>query len=200
MIAGVVLAAGSSSRFGGPKLLAALDGTPVVRWSVESLVEAGVDDVVVVLGRDSAEVRAALAGLRVRFVTNPVYAQGMSTSLRAGAEALGNVVSAAVVALGDQPRVGAAVVRALCEGYRASRKPIVVAVYQGVPGHPVLVDASLFAELIAATGDEGALGVVGRDAARVHGVEFPFAMPADVDTREDLERLRGSGSAARPAP
>lgn len=189
MIAGVVLAAGSSSRFGGQKLLALLDGTPVVRWSVEALLEAGLADVVVVLGRDAPEVRAALAGLPVRCVTNAAYAQGLSGSLRAGVMALGDTVTAAVLALGDQPRVGAAVVRALCEAYRESRSPIVVPVYEGVRGNPVLVDRSLFGELLAVTGDEGARGVIARDAARVHRVELPYAMPADVDTRADLERL-----------
>ena len=190
MIAGVVLAAGASTRFGGQKLLAPLDGTPVVRWSVQALLDAGLAEVVVVLGRDAAGVRAALAGLPARCLVNPAYAEGMSTSLRAGVGALGNVVRAAVLALGDQPRVGAAVVRALCEGYRASRQPLVVPSYAGARGNPVLVDRSLFGELLAVTGDEGARGVIARDPARVHRVEFPFAMPLDVDTRADLERLR----------
>ena len=195
MIAGILLAAVASTRFGGQKLLAPLEGTPVVRWSVQALLDAGLAEVVVVLGRDAAEVRAALAGLPVRCLLNPAYGEGMSTSLRAGIGALGNVVRAAVVALGDQPRVGAAVVRALCEAYRATRQPIVVPSYAGARGNPVLVDRSLFGELLAVTGDEGARGVIARDPARVHRVELPFAMPLDVDTREDLERLqRGKGA------
>ena len=193
MIAGVVLAAGASTRFGGQKLLAPLDGTPVVRWSVEALLAADLAEVVVVLGRDAVEVRAAVVGLPVRCVVNPAYGEGMSTSLRAGIGALGSVVRAAVVALGDQPRVGPAVVRALCDAYRHTRQPLVVPSYAGARGNPVLVDRSLFGELLAVTGDEGARGVIARDPARVHRVEFPFAMPLDVDTHVDLERLRHGG-------
>lgn len=191
MIAGVVLAAGASTRFGGQKLLAPLEGNPVVRWSVQSLLDAGLAEVVVVLGRDAAEVGAALAGLPVRCLVNPAYAEGMSSSLRAGIGALGTVVRAAVVALGDQPRVGASVVRALCEAYQESRQPLVVPSYAGVRGNPVLVDGSLFGELLALTGNEGARGVIARDPARVHRVEFPYPMPLDVDTLGDLERLHG---------
>src|SRR5439155_2780177 len=103
MIAALVLAAGTSSRMGRQKLLLPMEGgRPLIRLSVERVVAAGLDDVVVVLGRDAEAVAAALAGLPARTVVNPDYAEGQSTSLRAGLAALGPATEAVVVALGDQ--------------------------------------------------------------------------------------------------
>jgi molybdenum cofactor cytidylyltransferase len=187
VIAGVILAAGLSRRFGSQKLVATIEGVPVVRRSVQGLLAARLDDIVVVVGSVARAVHAALDGLPVRVVTNAAYAAGMSTSLRAGLDALDAATDAAVVALGDQPGVGAAIVDALIDRYLAKRTPIVVPLYRGgVRGNPVLFDRSLFDELRAVTGDEGGRSVIGRDPGRVALVELDVEMPADVDTREDL--------------
>src|SRR5262245_35993146 len=104
MIAVIVLAAGASTRMGRQKLTLPMgDGKPLVRAAVEQVLAADPEDVVVVLGREADAVASALAGLPVRTVMNPRYAEGQSTSLRAGVEALGPGVEAAIVALGDQP-------------------------------------------------------------------------------------------------
>lgn len=188
MIAGIVLAAGTSRRFGSQKLLASVGGVPLVRRSVERLLEASLHEIVVVLGSDATAVGAALAGLRVRTVTNAAYATGMGSSLRAGVEALRPATDAALVALGDQPGVGADIVDCLVERYRADGSPIVAPVYRGgLRGNPVLFDRSLFEELRAVTGDEGGRSVVARDPRRVALVEFAREMPGDVDVPEDLE-------------
>jgi molybdenum cofactor cytidylyltransferase len=111
----------------------------------------------------------------------------MSTSLRAGIDALGPDCRAALVALGDQPGVGAPVVDRLIERYRAAPAPIVAPLYRrGVRGNPVLFDRALFGELRAVTGDEGGRSVVARDASRVVLVEIDLEMPRDVDRPEDL--------------
>ena len=101
VIAAIVLAAGTSTRMGRQKLtLPMADGRPLVRVAVEQVLAAGLDDTVVVLGRDAEAVARALAGLPVRTVVNPRYAEGQSTSLRAGLDALRPGTAAAVVALG----------------------------------------------------------------------------------------------------
>jgi molybdenum cofactor cytidylyltransferase len=189
VITAVVLAAGTASRFGSQKLLAPFRGATLVRRTVENVLASQVFETVVVLGRDGDEVRGALAELPVRFVTNADFRSGLSTSLRAGVEAIEPSTLAAVIVLGDQPGVTAAIIDQLIEEGRRSGRPIVVPEYAGVRGNPVMFDASIFAELRRTEGDQGARGVIARDPARVATVPFPFDMPADVDTPEDYARL-----------
>lgn len=190
-VAAVLLAAGQSSRFGAQKLLAPLGGRPIVRRAAEGVL-AGTRalELVVVVGREGDAVAAALDGLPVRCVANPRFADGLGTSLRAGISALPEGTRAAVVALGDQPLVPPGVMPRLLAAYRAGGARIVAPAYRGTRGNPVLFDAAVFPELLAVPGDEGARGVIARDASRVQLVEFAHDMPADVDEPADLERLR----------
>jgi molybdenum cofactor cytidylyltransferase len=189
MIAGIVLAAGTSSRMGRQKLLLPLEGRPLIRLAVERLLAGRPDDVVVVLGRDAQAVGDALAGLPVRTVLNPRYADGQSTSLRAGLDALIPGTEAAVIALGDQPLPDAGLVARLVAAFREGGRPIVVPRYRDGRGHPVLFAAPLFDELRAVTGDQGGRGVVARDPERVAEVLVDAPMPLDVDTWADYRRL-----------
>ncbi len=192
MIAAIVLAAGTSSRMGRQKLLLPMEGgRALVRLSVERVLAAGLDHTVVVLGRDAEAVAQAVAGLPVRTVVNPRYAEGQSTSLRAGLDALPPATEAAVVALGDQPLPDPGLIGRLVAVFRETRQPIVVPRYTDGRGNPVLFAARLFAELRAVTGDQGGRAVVARDPARVAEVPVPGAMPADVDTWDDYTALGG---------
>jgi len=188
MIAAVVLAAGLARRMGRQKLLLQLSGKPVVRWSVEH-VAGHVEDVVIVTGPDDAALRQALDGLAVRFAVNPRPQDGQGTSIAAGVTALKPWTTAALIALGDQPRMPAAIVPALLDAFRRSGKPIVAPVYRGVQGTPVLFSSEVFAELRALKGDAGARAVVKEDPERVETVAFDLAMPPDVDTPEDYAKL-----------
>lgn len=197
-IAGVVLAAGASRRFGSQKLLAPLGGKPLVRWAVEGMVAAPTSSTLVVVGGPDAEaVRSALAGLAVRFVVAdeagaaPEGPREMSGSLHAAVRALsGESPRAAVFALGDQPRVPAAAIAGVVHAFRASGAPIVVPVYRGgVRGHPVLFAANLFPELLHVRGDEGARGVIARDRSRVTEVPIDAPAPRDVDVPGDLDAV-----------
>lgn len=190
-VTAVVLAAGTASRFGGQKLLALLGGTPVIRRTVENVLAASLTDILVVLGADAEAVRAALDGLPVRFVLNPDYRDGMSTSLRRGIEALDPAARAALIVLGDQPAVAPEVMRRVVAAQRETGKPIAAPVYGGVQGNPVVFAREVFAELEAMRGDRGGREVVRRDPARVALVQVAAGMPRDVDTPEDLEALDG---------
>ena len=190
MIAGIVLAAGTSSRMGRQKLLLPVgEGQSLVRRSVEQVLAVGLDAVVVVLGRDAEAVAAALAGLPVRTVVNPRYADGQSTSLRAGLEALPAGTEAVVIALGDQPLPDPRLVGRLVDVFRGSGQPIVLARYRDGRGHPVLFAATVFDELRALTGDQGGRPVITRDPSRVADVPVDAPMPPDVDTWADYEAL-----------
>lgn len=199
-VAGVLLAAGQGTRFGGGKLVVPLDGEPLVRHAAAMLVRAGVRELVVVTRPDDGAVEAALAEVlecgpgspvQARIVVNPRAARGLGTSVAAGIASLGPAAEAALVALGDQPRVPDAVPRALLAAWRGTGAPIVAPRYRGgVRGNPVLFDADVFRELARLDGDEGARTVIQRNADRVRLVDFDMAMPVDVDTREDLERFQ----------
>lgn len=193
MIAALLLAAGASRRFGGglQKLVQELNGRPVVRWSAESLIGSPMDEVVVVVGSSDQPVRDALAGLDVRYARNAAADQGMASSIAVGVSALSAGTEAVLVALGDEPLVGRDPVRRVVERYRQGGASVVAPVFRGVRGHPVLFDRSVFAELAALSGDRGARGVTDRDPARLALVELDVPKPVDVDTPEDLARLRG---------
>ena len=203
MIVGVLLAAGRSSRFGGAqKLVAMLEGVPVVRRAAEALLTCGVDYTIVVLGSDADAVKAALAELPVIFVSNERYAEGMSGSLRTGVQgalALGasqnREIGAIVVALGDQPTIAREIFVNVIGRFRresamgTDATQIVAARYNGERSHPVLFARSVFRELLAVSGDHGARDVIARDPSRVAYVDIDAAPPADVDTPQDLETL-----------
>ncbi len=194
MIAAIVLAAGASTRMRRQKLLLPMgDGRPLVRLAVEQVLAAGVDDAVVVLGREAEAVALALAGLPVRTVVNPRFAEGQATSLRAGLDALRPGTEGAVIALGDQPLPDPTIIRRLVATFRASGRPVVVPVYRDGRGNPVLFAVALFDELRAVTGDRGGRGVIARDPTRVAEVPVDAPMPADIDTPEDYEAARRRG-------
>jgi molybdenum cofactor cytidylyltransferase len=188
VIAAVVLAAGLARRMGRQKLLLDLKGKPVVRWTVEAVMPH-VDEVVVVTGREDAEVRPALGGLAVRFVVNPRPQDGQGTSIATGIGALKPWTSAALIVLGDQPRMPDAVIPALLAAQVLSGKAVVAPVYRGTRGTPVLFSSTVFPELAALKGDAGARAVVDARPERVETVAIDAPMPLDVDTPEDYARL-----------
>ncbi|MFF8801480.1 MULTISPECIES: NTP transferase domain-containing protein [unclassified Methylobacterium] len=189
-VGAVILAAGLGSRFRtAPKMLAPYDGTPMVRRAAEAALASRAGPVVAVLGAQAEGVRAALAGLALAFVENPDPAAGLSTSLRAGLAALPPGTEAAVVVLGDMPRIGPAHLDALIAAYAGAvpRPSAVVPVSGGRRGNPVLLDLRRLAEALAGlTGDRGA-GPILKGRGDVLEVAADPAVLFDVDTPEALE-------------
>jgi molybdenum cofactor cytidylyltransferase len=190
-IAAVVLAAGRASRMGSNKLVAELDGEPIVRRCVRAVLGSQARPVVVVTGHEAEAVRGALAGLDVQLVHNPAFAEGMSTSLRAGLAAVG-AASAALICLGDMPRLRPQHLDALIAAHRGGDPAqIVVPTCDRKRGNPVLWPRQYFAEISALTGDVGARALIDRHADQLHlvAIDDP-AILLDVDTPAALDELR----------
>ncbi len=188
MIAGLLLAAGGARRFGSQKLVATVDGVPLVRRAHDTLAEV-VDSVLVVVGAEAAAVTQALESTNATIVVNPDWANGLSTSIRRGISAVPLDAQAVIIALGDEPEVDARIAVELIAMWKNTGRPIVAARYQGVQSHPVLFDRSLFSELSTLKGDVGAKSVIYRSGERVAFVDVASARPLDVDVPEDLRRL-----------
>jgi CTP:molybdopterin cytidylyltransferase MocA len=186
--AGIVLAAGGGTRFGGLKQLAELGGKPLVDHALDALrAVPAVERIVLVLGSGAEAVGSGASLSGVETVLAEDWEEGIAASLRAGIAAVADA-DAAVVVLADQPGVTAEAVEAVLERLAGST-PAARATYGGVPGHPVAFSHELFGEIGELTGDLGA-----RDLLERHGVETVecsgLAHADDVDTPVDLDRLR----------
>jgi molybdenum cofactor cytidylyltransferase len=183
----VILAAGSSRRLGRPKQLLPLDGAPLLQHVIDAADAADVGEIVVVLGHLADDIAANLALPPVaRAIVNPDHSTGQASSLRAGIGALHARRDRAVVLLGDQPHVSSAAIRAVAD----AADPIARAAYCGTPGHPVAFRRSVWPELLAIEGDQGARAVLVTYADQTHIIEMGGHQPADVDTEADYDRLR----------
>lgn len=185
-IAGLLLAAGAARRFGSQKLLHPIEGEPLVRLAARRLLESGVDNVVVVVGCDADDVRAALHGLAAHIVEAADWRAGMSASIRAGVEALPAGTAAVVIALGDQPDIDASVIDALIARWNAADVAIVAAKFADIIMPPVLFGRALFPDLMALTGDSGARSLLDENSAEVAIVAFPGPVPQDIDLPGDV--------------
>jgi molybdenum cofactor cytidylyltransferase len=184
----VVLAAGSGSRFGGGKLLAPWRGEPLVMAAVRAALAAPVGGVTVVTGADAEAVGAAARAVdpRVRVVHAADHAEGMGASLRTGIGSLPDDAAAALVFLGDMPRVPQAVLAPLVAAVAAGA-PAAAPVFGGRRGNPVCLAAGLFPQLLALTGDAGARRILDALGERLALVEAPDdGVLFDVDRPEDL--------------
>jgi CTP:molybdopterin cytidylyltransferase MocA len=190
-VAAVVLAAGAASRFGSPKALARLDGRPILEHVLDAVREAGIEEIVVVLGHHADEIEDGIQWLDERRVRNP-DPRHLSSSLQVGvaaAAALDPPPRAVVIALGDQPRTRPEVIRALLSAARSSGRPVVVPRYaEGGGANPVLLTDEAFELVDEATGDHGLGPVLAANPDLVHEVPVPGSNP-DIDTPDDLHRL-----------
>ena len=192
-VAAVILAAGRSTRMGGPnKLLAEISGRPLVRIAAEEALASHARPVIVVTGHQRDKVEAALAGLDVQRVHNPDFAEGLSTSVKTGLRAVPDDVDGAIVCLGDMPQVSAPLIDTLVGAFDPERGALVVVpTIDGKRGNPVVWARRFFAELMALDGDVGARHLIGRYPEAV--AEVPLtdtAVMVDIDTPEALDRVR----------
>jgi molybdenum cofactor cytidylyltransferase len=187
-VRGVLLAAGTSSRYGeANKLLQTVDGMPLVRYAAETLLGSAVNGVTVVVGHEADRVRAAVDDLAVAIRTNDDYTEGQSTSVRVGiGDAAERGADAALVALGDMPWVTVETVDCLVEAYRRGVSDIIVAAHEGKRGNPVLFDGRYFDRLTDVDGDVGGRHLLLNSGEAVAIETGDSGVVRDVDRQTDL--------------
>ena len=205
-VGAIVLAAGQSSRFraggrpGPTKLVAKLDGKPIVRRVVEAALATKARPVVVVTGYARESVEAAVADLDVGVAFNPRFASGLASSLSVGLSAMPRDVAGALVLLGDMPRIEPRLIDALIDAFLAREGALAaVPLREGRRGNPVLLGRGLFEAAMRLKGDEGARRLIGAlSASELVEVEAPdMGVTFDIDTPEDLAAARRFGAAIR---
>jgi xanthine dehydrogenase accessory factor len=199
MISALVMAAGASSRMGEPKPLISLDDRPMLAYVLDSVARSRVAETIVVVGAASDRVRNEVPRNGARWVENPAFAEGMSSSLKAGVAALSPTSDGFFVVLGDEPFVQPSTYDALIAARERSGAWIVLPTYRGVRGNPVLIDRTLAGEVDAITGDRGCRALRLRHPEET--VEVPVDDPGvliDLDTPEDIARARQALASGQP--
>jgi molybdenum cofactor cytidylyltransferase len=186
-IVGVVLGAGSSSRFGAPKQLLPFGDTTMLGQVVRNANASELDRVVVVLGRASGELRGSVDFGRADVVENTAYGSGCASSLLAGMDAAGRACEALMLLLGDQPGVRAEFIDSVLSEWRRKRSWVSVTSYDGGLGHPFVFARETFDDLRGLHGDKAVWKLIEAYPERVDRVEIEAALPPDVDTPEDYE-------------
>ena len=191
LIAAIVLAAGTSSRMGKSKQTLLLSGKPMLEKVLDVYRQAGVGAIIVVLGAGTAEIRRKVNLEKETVIINRLYRKGMSGSLRLGLRAAEEKADAVIVALADQPFVTPGTIDIMIKTYARTRAPMVVPVYHGVRGNPVLFDKSVFPEIKRIRGDRGAKSVVERhrDSLKEVPVEDRGVL-VDIDTPSDYSKAK----------
>lgn len=190
---GVLLAAGTSSRFGERnKLLEEFDGKPVIRHAIKPLLDASLDGIVVVIGHEKASVRGALSGLELNICENEAYAAGQSTSVQCGVSAVvDRGADAVLIALGDMPFVTSDTVDSLIRTYESGSKTALAAAYDGRRGNPVLFDSRHFDALIDIDGDTGGRRILLRAENSALVETGDPGVRRDIDRSEDWPSRNG---------
>ena len=192
MISAVVLAAGRSERMGQQKLLLPLRGKPVLQWVLESVLAAGIDEVVCVVRElSSISRKIAISQERLIWLVNQATDRGQSTSVIAGLWAIDPRSEGALFLVGDQPLIQSALIDTLLDRFRNSSAWIVAPSFQGETRNPVIFRRDLFPELLKLTGDRGGRGLIEKYRERTVLVNWQDeATFVDLDVRQDYERLK----------
>lgn len=200
-IAALVLAAGQSRRMGrNNKLLAEIDGIAMVRRTAENILASRARPVIAVTGHERERTQEVLSGLDLKFAHNPDYADGLSTSMKAGVAGLGEEIDGLLVCLGDMPRVTPETIDKLISAFDPLEgRAICVPTWRGKRGNPVLWSSQFFEEMMEVSGDVGARHLIGSHAELVVEVEMKDdGVMIDVDTPDALARINAASDIKRP--
>jgi molybdenum cofactor cytidylyltransferase len=199
-VGAIILAGGSSARMGRAKQLLPLGDSTVLEQTIANVRGAEVNEIVLVLGASAETIRrqlplSLLEGLNI--VVNRDYREGMSSSLRAGISALDQRSEAALIILGDQPFIRSQTMDQVIRAYRREQAQIVIPSFHGTRGNPVLLDRSVFPEVMALEGDIGSRAIFGNHLEGIAKVDVEDeGILLDIDDSDDYDRLRGKESGA----
>jgi molybdenum cofactor cytidylyltransferase len=194
----VILAAGTSTRMGRVKQLLQLDDRPLLQHVLDNVRDSGVAEIVLVLGSSAEAIRREIDARNVRVVLNESYLHGIGTSLKKGLSALDPEAEAALIVLADQPFVRLTTINQLLAEHRRSRAQIVIPTYRGFRGNPVLLDRSVFPEVMALGGDIGCRAIFGDHPQGILKVPVDdVGILLDIDRQGDIEALRRAGDRAQ---
>jgi molybdenum cofactor cytidylyltransferase len=162
MVSAILLAAGEAKRMGKLKQLMPLGSTTMAEQTIDNLLSSGVSEVIVVLGHKAEEVRKRIAGRPIKIVVNPIYLQGMATSIAAGLKSVDSQAQAVMLALADQPFVDSPTINRLIEEFQNHDKGIAIPTYKGRRGHPLIFSIKYKAQLSRLKGDIGGREIIKR--------------------------------------
>lgn len=185
----IILAAGSSSRMGQSKQMLDIDGEKLLSRTTRAALDAGLQQVVVVVGYDDVAHRKILAGLPVEIVHNSRWKNGMGSSLKAGLThllSMNPALNAVIVSVCDQPLLNSRIFIDLVHKFHETQKPVIASRYSNMPGVPALFDKRYFAKLAALPDDQGAKRILLQNPGDVEQVDFPGG-EIDLDTMEDYD-------------
>ena len=190
MISGILLAAGESRRMGKPKLLLPWKQATIIEEVVDGYLKSTLSELIVVVGENKKSIKEVLQAKPVRIVENPLYRQGMSTSIRAGVLAASIETEGYCIGLGDQPLITTKVIDLLITSFLKDRTGIAVLSHQGKRGHPVIFSAAFREALCSLNGDLGGRTLIEQYPSEVRYVEAGSkSIFLDIDTPEDYQKL-----------
>ena len=185
----IILAAGSSTRFGTPKQLLPYKGKSLLRYICETALQSKGNSVYVVLGSQISLMKKELAGLNLNIIENPNWQKGISSSIQAGIKALSDSFNAAIFLLCDQPKVTSALIDSMIDAYLNSQHPIVACKYGDTVGVPALFQRNIFPELLLLKGDKGAKQILTKHTSDKLLIDFPDGI-YDIDSPNDTQSIK----------
>jgi len=193
-IAGVIIAAGSSSRMGKTKQLLPFGKTTLLGQVIKNAKESALDEIIIVLGHKADKICQALDFSRTKIVINKKYSEGQSTSLIKGLENISQSCDSAMFILGDQPLVTAPIINTLINAAETSDAPIIIPYYQDKRGNPVTLARKMFHRLKSLSSDTGARVLFDEYKNSILKVQIPDkGILIDVDTMDDYKRVMTPG-------
>ncbi len=190
MISAIILAAGESKRMGQPKQLLPFRGSTLLGQIVENLLQSQAAETIVVLGSQAEKIIPQIAREPIRIVVNPDFEQGMSSSIKCGLNHISEAADGVMIVLGDQPLIEKETIDLLIEKHRQSERGIILPVYKGIRGHPVIFKMKYKDELLRLTGDIGGKQIVERHPSDVLEVEVDSeSVVISIDVESDYQSL-----------